>query len=294
MNWTEIFPIFTDELVQAFAGLVSDDERADFEDLFGIQQIFNRSSSQHVLAVSLFWKHVDSVDDELPTPTRELRRTATEKGLARRYAPWEDYVQPLLKGAKEIHEKRSEIRVRVYLAADLAFLVPDLMAIGCEIYLMKSSSIRHNPGAMWRFLALEDAEDFVTVMDSDRLPDYAWVVRRTEALGGMEAGTWRITNAMMEEVTSNGCLNYRPMQACHFGTKVRENMRQLMEAFLWHSRRGTFWEAVCNQTLRIASARRIPFGNFSYQIKSSGRLAASHSRQSSSEATTTCHSGLRR
>ena len=245
MNWTEIFPILTEELVEEFHEKVTEEERMEFEFLFGVDRIINESESQHVLAISLFWKNVDGSDQELPAPTRELMKTATEKGLVRRYAPWEHYVQPLLKGAKEIQAKRPEITVRVYLAADLAFLIPDLTAVGCEIYLMKSSSIRHNPGAMWRFLSLEDAGYLVTVMDADRLPDYAWVVRRTESLREMDAGTWRITNAMMEEVASNGCLNYRPIQACHFGTKVRENMRDLMEAFLWHTRRGTFWEAVC-------------------------------------------------
>jgi hypothetical protein len=244
MNWTEVFPVLTDELVEEYQEKATEAERAEFEFLFGIEQILNPSESQHTLAVSLFWKNVDGGDEELPTPTRELLKTAAEKGLVRRFAPWEHYVHPLLNGAKKIHEKRPEIKVRVYLAADLAFLIPDLSAVGCEIYLMKSSSIRHNPGAMWRFLALEDAEDLVTIMDSDRLPDYAWAVRRTEALRGMQAGSWRVTNSMMKEVSSHGWLDYRPIQACHFGTKMRENMRELMDAFLWHCRRGTFWEEV--------------------------------------------------
>lgn len=78
--------------------------------------------------------------------------------------------------------------LRVYLAADLEFLVDDLVAVGCDVYLMKSASIRHNPGAMWRFLALEAADEWITVNDADRGKDILSDVERSEQ--AMATTTW--------------------------------------------------------------------------------------------------------
>lgn len=59
-------------------------------------------------------------------------------------------MQQLLDGTAILKEARPDVVFRVYLAADLEFLVPDLVAAGCEIKLMANYSIRHNTGAMWR------------------------------------------------------------------------------------------------------------------------------------------------
>lgn len=97
----------------------------------------------------------------------------------------------LLKGAAILREARPEAVLRVYLAADLEFLIADLVAVGCEVYLMKSSSIRHNPGALWRFLALEETGRWVTVIDADLGTDILSDVERTEQAMAADLGLWR-------------------------------------------------------------------------------------------------------
>lgn len=86
---------------------------------------------------------------------------------------------------------RSEIIFRGYLAADMEFLVPDLVEQDCEVHLMKSSSVRHSPEAMWRFLALEH-DGFVTITDSDRPAEVIRDLERTEELLTHGLGHWRV------------------------------------------------------------------------------------------------------
>ena len=108
-----------------------------------------------MVAASLFWKNSQADEPDLPPLTRELLKNAGKLGLVKRFDPWPHYVQPLLDGAEKLALARPEIVFRVYLAADLEFLIEDFVEFICEVQVMKSSSIRHNPGAMWRFLALE-------------------------------------------------------------------------------------------------------------------------------------------
>lgn len=61
-------------------------------------------------------------------------------------------------------------KLRIYLASDMEYLVDAILNSGLpvEIYLMSTCSIGHNPGAMWRFLALTDTSlSMVHVSDID-------------------------------------------------------------------------------------------------------------------------------
>ena len=87
-------------------------------------------TGQHVVAASLFWKHTKAEDPEL---SRDLIKNAFRLGLVRRFAPWDHYVQPLLDGAEKLASSRPAVIFRVYLAADLEFLVPDLLELNCEV-----------------------------------------------------------------------------------------------------------------------------------------------------------------
>jgi hypothetical protein len=73
----------------------------------------------------------------------------------------------------------------------MEFLVPDLVEQDCEVHLMKSSSVRHSPEAMWRFLALEH-DGFVTITDSDRPAEVIRDLERTEELLTHGLGHWRV------------------------------------------------------------------------------------------------------
>jgi hypothetical protein len=42
----------------------------------------------HLVSATLFWKHVNARDPELPLPTREMLVDAKRMGLVKRFAPW--------------------------------------------------------------------------------------------------------------------------------------------------------------------------------------------------------------
>ena len=131
---------------------------------------------------------------------------------------------------------RPDVAFRVYLAADLEFLIPDLVIAGCEVHLMKSSSIRHNPGAMWRFLAFEETDKLVTLVDADRATHPLADIVRTETTAKAGLGFWRVP--VWGELNDEGNLNYRPIVGCQMGSAKPFPARLLMEALVWQTRRG--------------------------------------------------------
>ncbi len=67
------------------------------------------------------------------------------------------YVKPLIKQLKLFKKLYpEEWTARVYLAADLEFLVPQLLLPGVEVYVMHSKSLAAAPGSLWRFLVFQD------------------------------------------------------------------------------------------------------------------------------------------
>ena len=189
-----------------------------------------------MVAASLFWKNTKAEEPELPALSRDLMKNALQLGLVRRFEPWDHYVQPLLDGAEKLAITRPEVIFRVYLAANLEFLVPDLLERNCEVYLMKGSSIRHNPGAMWRFLALEH-DGLVTITDSDRAGDVAHDIERTELVVQHGLGHWRVPYTWGDD--EHDCTHYRTIMACQFGSSCEMPAARLMRAMLWHTERGS-------------------------------------------------------
>lgn len=246
VGWQKYYPILTDEEVAVYEARGSRKDRQRLDEFFAVEKIINRKPSGHVLATSLFWKNVDAGDPELPRPTMHRLKNAQRLGLVKRYEPWAHYVEPLLRGAEKLAQERPDVTVRVYLAKDLEFLVPQL-AKHCEVYLMRHSSLRHNPGAMWRFLALGDAEDCVTVMDADALDTGAhFYLGKTDELLAGGVLSWRQPYHGIGPWESNQDRHflYRPMIACGFGSRVNVAIEPLMKAFVWHYERGNFAQSV--------------------------------------------------
>jgi hypothetical protein len=240
MSWTDVFPVLTDEMVGEFVERATPGELAELEEWFGERDVIHprtvKGAGQHVVAASLFWKNTKASEPELPTLSRELLMNAESMGLVRRFNPWDHYVQPLLDGAEKVSEERPEVVFRVYLAADLEFLVPDFVERNCEVRLMRSSSLRHNPGAMWRFLALEH-EGLVTITDSDRACEVLHDIERTELVVKHGLGHWRVAYIWGDD--QHDCSHYRTIMACQFGSASSLPTSRLMRAMLWHSRRGS-------------------------------------------------------
>jgi len=140
MSWTDVFPVFSDDQLAAYENHATPEESALLGDWFEVAKTFNARPANHIVATSLFWGKADITEGELPPITRELMMNAAQEGLISRFPPWDHYVQPLLDGAIYLKEVRSDVVFRVYLAADLEFLVADLVGAGCVVKLMHSSS----------------------------------------------------------------------------------------------------------------------------------------------------------
>ena len=238
MSWTSVFPVLSDEMVREYASGASKEERAELDEWFAVDQVINPTpGTRHLVSFSLFWKNRENADPDLPKLTRRTLKQAKRRGLVQKYDPWEHYVQPLLDGATLILRSLNDVAFRVYLAADMKFLVKDLVQAGCEVYLMKSSSLRHNPGAMWRFLALEEKGRLVTIADTDRARRIEADLLRTAASEKAGLGMWRVP--VWGDLGETGEVVYRPMFGGQFGGSGRLPMQRLMKAFVWHSRRGT-------------------------------------------------------
>lgn len=230
MSWSEVFPILSDEHVDAFEAGVSEVESGVLEGYFSVTRVINaRPEAKHVVSTSLFWKNIRTDMPEIKIRSRKQFMKPGKKLL--RFDPWSYYTVPLLQGAYWISKKRPEAVLRVYLAADLEFLIPDLEAAGIEIYLMESNSIAHNPGALWRFLAFAEPDKLVTVLDAERVAKPGPQMDQTVEMDRMGLGWWRVP--VWGELNEIGNVSYRPFVGCHLGRNQALPVELLMKALIW-------------------------------------------------------------
>ena len=235
MNWTDVFPVLDDAMVDEFEDEATRPERRELADWFAVQRVVNCRNAGHIVSVSLFWKNIRSHEPEIVIKDRAMFMGVGRRRKLLRFDPWGHYAEPLIKGALWVQVNRPDVAFRVYLAADLEFLIPDLVIAGCEVFLMKSSSIRHNPGAMWRFLAFEETDKLVTLVDADRAATPLADIVRTETTAKAGLGFWRVP--VWGELNDEGNLNYRPIVGCQMGSVKPVPVRLLMEALIWQTRR---------------------------------------------------------
>lgn len=238
MSWTDVFPVFTDEMVEEFEAEATAEERAELEEWYGVEGVHNsQPDCREVVSFSLFWKNVRAEDPELPVPSREVMQRAQERGLAMRFNPWEHYVEPFLDHVPRLREGFPGVAFRIYLANDLRFLLEDLTGAGCEVHLMKSSSIRFAPGGLWRFLPFEEEGKLVTVVDVDRLNDLEGDLVRSRAMERAGVAAWRVP--VPTDLTGDYRVCYLPFMGCQFGVVGGElEVRRLLDAFTWQARSG--------------------------------------------------------
>ena len=238
MSWSESFPVMDQAMVEEFEDLATDAEKAELEELYGVAEVFNRQEGKrHVLATSLFWKPSNAEKTAYPVPTLEILQNASQLGLDLRFDPWSHYVEPILDGSPLILEKYDDVVVRVYLAADLDFLIQKLVNAGCEVYLMKHPSLAHAPGVAWRLLAFGDEGREVTIVDSDRFLLVESDIERTNAMKRANLAAWR--SPVCSDLDHESKVPYKAMIGCHLGGVGGWPMKLLLEAFTWQMQRGT-------------------------------------------------------
>lgn len=251
MSWTDVYPVFTYEMVDEYDELATAAEKEELEEWYGVEEVFNLQDKGHIASVSLFWKNVKACDPELPEPTRDRMKRARELGLALRFNPWEHYVEPLLREVPALRKRFPDVVFRVHLAKDLEFLIPDLVEAGWEVRLMKSSSIRLAPGALWRYLPLEEEGKLVTVIDADRIGYAPADIARTEAMGQSELGVWRVPQTT--DFSPSGEIRYTPFFGQGFGSRGGCPVKLLLQAFTWYCRSGKM-----NSMIQFPGAGPVP------------------------------------
>ena len=92
-----------------------------------------------------------------------------------------------------------------------------LVELGWEVCVMKSPSIRYCPGGFWRFLALEEEDAIVTVIDSDRIGQAAGDIERTELMDRLDLALWRVPGYYNADTAKE--VRYRPILGGHFGAR---------------------------------------------------------------------------
>ncbi|MES2476507.1 MAG: hypothetical protein V4640_12060 [Verrucomicrobiota bacterium] len=237
MSWTESFPVMGEDMVDDYENLATPEEKAELEEWYGVKEIFNAQDKRHLVSFSLFWKPSSASKKVYPTPTREILQTAGELGLDLRFEPWPHYIQPVLDAMPVLMEKYDDVTVRVYLAADLDFLVEDFVNVGCEVYLMRHPSLAHAPGVVWRVLAFAEKDRLVTMVDSDRLNEVIADIERTREMDRAGLKSWRVP--VMIDTDGAGKVVYKSFIGCQIGAEGGWPMERLLHAFTWHSRRGS-------------------------------------------------------
>jgi hypothetical protein len=254
MSWTDAFPVMSEEMVEEFENLATPEERAELEEWYGVKEIFNAQDKPHLVSFSLFWKPSAASKKVYPKPTREILMIAGELGLDLRFEPWPHYIQPVLDEVPKILEKLDDVVVRVYLAADLDFLIEDFVNVGCEVYLMRHPSLAHAPGIAWRVLAFEEKGRLVTMVDSDRLKGIAPDIMRTRLMQQTGFACWREPVSLDHDLV--GKIIYKPIMGCQLGLVSGWPIKRLLHAFTWHSIRGNI-----STMIELPGCRLTPISN---------------------------------
>ena len=236
MSLYEYLPLLTDEIVAAYDSEASPDDKLRYNAHFEVEKVLGvPANTRHLLGVSLFFKprtrHESNSEIIL---TEDTLRQPELYGMNPAFNPWDHYIQPVLDYSGLVKELAPEVSIRIYLANDLAFLA-ERLALHCEVWIMKSSSIASAPGMIWRHLGLEDHPGLYTQIDADLFPSALDKIAITTAMDRMGLGSWRAPSIL--DFREGRRFSYRPMAGSMWGASARLEVRKLLSAFLWASER---------------------------------------------------------
>ncbi len=235
MSWTQVFPVLTDELVSEYQQRATKEERREAKEWFRVERVLNAQDHAHIVPFALYNRPLREHLPDFPAPTPRNLSKMTDTAGGRVPSFRKHQVIPMLRGAREIRKKRPDVVVRVYLAKDLEFLADELVAVGCEVCVMAHSSLRHSPGALWRFLPLAEKGRVVTVSDAIFSPRVLADIARTDAMLRAGLGFWRVPYAA--GVDSLREFAYRPIARSQYGAMGGLPIQRLAEALVWHTRK---------------------------------------------------------
>lgn len=146
-------PISADYLYKLYES--HPERKAELDHMFKVEKVYNekKKTNKIVIAYTLFWKanFLNNVQPVVNEQTIHEPKDYVKKGGISFY---DAYVAPLL--IQLTKPKPEGWTVRLYLANDLKFLIPEFVKLDVEVFLMASNSINFAPGSMWRFLIFDD------------------------------------------------------------------------------------------------------------------------------------------
>lgn len=154
------YPELTPEFLSQYTPLEIDEE------YYTVETILQQRPEKNAFVTSLFCANPDSLyPNYYPPPNSD------PGGVW-----WNRYVGRLCTTMKfmDTNPKFQDWKFRIYLDPSLQALIPVLTECTprLELYIMKRSSVGHNPGATWRLMALEDKTiETGYVFDSDEILD---------------------------------------------------------------------------------------------------------------------------
>lgn len=149
---------------------------------------------------------------------------------------WKKYVAPLIKNTNTVLQY-PEWKIRLYLDPQLELLIQHINRDACEIYIMNEPhKEKSNPGAMYRFLALDDTslEVCMTRDTDDQLFDDISYERLTKIIDQVPNTTSMISikvPMLYRRLFSAGKMITFPSKVVEY-TKKYGTIRQLMEQFI--------------------------------------------------------------
>ena len=245
MIWTSVFPVLDDEDVRGYATRATAAEKHEIGGLLEEKQVVpgRRSSGidprnhwagghpKQIVSASLFWR---DLRDDAPEVADDATPKNFDQGASSGWAAYFARLGDLSAGLFDAHP---EVSFRLYVGAGMEARAEALASIGWDVHVMKHASPRYCPAALWRFLALGESNSHVTVVDLERMDEAMTDIGRTRALPVTGLGAWRVPAYYNAE--ADRFMLYRPMIGGQFGAKSVEDIKLLLESFLWHSRRGS-------------------------------------------------------
>lgn len=234
--------------------------------MFAIKRKYNVKNvrQKRVIAYSLFCKGPRLKDRNPSVSPQKIH--VPSKSIKKGGSFYDIYVRPLIRQLRVFRRFFPGWIARVYLASDLAFLVPKLLLPNVEVFLMESTSLAAAPGSLWRFLVFDDPSVSIGyIRDADFLAarlngDFkqsrkinAW------ARSHFAKGFFRLRDFGHDATVRIGNMGYySPIVASAFGAKkVRWlRMEKAIKGFILH--RMLFQDE--NRHAYDVSTRRHPYG----------------------------------
>jgi hypothetical protein len=218
MSWNDIFPVLeiqNSDIAQASAAA----------EIFKISSIINSKESFHIAVTSLYCGERCAFN-----PTGDTAEEHSEL-MTRHLGCWgRSNWRNIEFGARDLKQNSIDVTIRVYLDRHLKCLIPALLRLDCEIYLMDKSSRGCCAGSMWRYLALEESSKVFTIVDADNFRSVRQQVNRTIATTDVTMHAWRIPRISSETFSYEAPKKYRPVKSTCFGSSGGYPVIQLLDA----------------------------------------------------------------